>query len=151
MLQDLHEEEELEGQEDSPLRQDFGDDFSSFEPTIGINKNGTTAHFNKENFRNSPRTTLGFEDLDSSKTPLKASFDDFDGVSAASLASSKDTLNLPIAEDSVRSVKNSPFAQKKTNSKGNISHGSVGRLSLSPQSPSVMATSRNSGMFKTIN
>jgi hypothetical protein len=146
-LQDLHEDE-AEGEEDSPLRQDFGD-FSSFEPITSV-KNGSSGHFGMEPFTGNSKvasTPFSFLDLNSSKAPLKAGFDDFDGVSAGSLASSKDTLNLPFVEDSIKSVKNSPFAQKKSASKGNVSQSSVGRTSLSPQSSIVIAASGNLGSF----
>ena len=141
-LQDLREEE-AEDEEDSPLRQDFGD-FSSFDPVNSV-ENGSSGHFGMEPFADNskPVGAIGF--LNSSKAPLKAGFDDFDGVSAGSLASSKDTLNLPFAEDSVKSVRNSPYTQKKSSSRGNISQSSVGRSSLSPQSPSVLAASSNPG------
>ncbi|XP_011494410.1 PREDICTED: insulin-like peptide receptor [Ceratosolen solmsi marchali] len=144
-LQDLHEDE-AEGDEDSPLRQDFGD-FSSFEPITSV-KNGSSGHFGMEPFTGNSKvlsTPFSFLDLNSSKAPLKAGFDDFDGVSAGSLASSKDTLNLPFVEDSVKSVRNSPFAQKKSSSKGNVSQGSAGRTSLSPQSSIVIAAPGNLG------
>lgn len=139
---------EAEVGEDSPLRKDF-DDFSSFEPRIGV-KNGSSGHFGMKPFTDkskSPKAVaLGLIDLNSSKAPLKAGFDDFDGVSVCSLASSKDTLNLPFAEDSVKSVKNSPFIQKKSSSKGNVSQSSLGRSSLSPQSPSII-TAGKPGLF----
>lgn len=138
-LQDLREED-AEGDEDSPLRQDFPE-FSTFEP---VTTNGSSGHFGMEPFTDSTtKTALGLFDLNSSKAPLKAGFDDFDGVSAGSLASSKDTLNLPFAEDSIKSVKNSPFSHKKSSSKSNVSQSSAGRSSLSPQSPSINAA--NSG------
>lgn len=126
-LQELREEEN-EVEEDSPLRQDFGD-------------------FVMVPFSDTPKSKMNFLDLNSSKAPLKAGFDDFDGVSAGSLASSKDTLDLPFAEEGLNSVKASPYASKKS-SKGNISQMSSGpssrsgtpgataleRLSVSPQS-----------------
>ncbi|XP_058788861.1 insulin-like receptor [Phymastichus coffea] len=134
-------EEDVEGEEKAPLRQDFPE-FSSFEPVT----NGSSGHFGMESFTDSTTKTpkaLTFIDLNSSKTPLRAGFDDFDGVSAGSLASSKDALNLPFTEDSVQSVKNSPFAHQKSSSKSNVSQSSAGRSSLSPQSPSITAV--NSG------
>lgn len=157
-LHDLREEE-LEGEEDSPLRQDFGD-FSSFEPLQtatggggGGVKNGS-GYFGMEPFTDSSanraNNALGFLDLNSSKAPLKAGFDDFDGVSAGSLALSKDTLNLPFAEDSVKSVRSSPFSLKKSSSRGNISQSSAGRSSLSPQSPSMLAGSGNTGEWSPL-
>lgn len=150
MVMQESREEEAEGEEDSPLRQDFGD-FSSFEP-MARRKNGSSGHFGMEPFTDNSKSptslALGFLDLNSSKAPLKAGFDDFDGVSAGSLASSKDTLNLPFAEDSVKPVKNSPFAQKKSSSKGNVSQSSAGKSSLSPQSPSIIATTCNLGLFE---
>lgn len=126
-LQDLREEE-AEGEEDSPLRQDFGD-FADFEP-LNLKKN-STPRYDMDSYSDGSKTS-NFHDMNSSKIPLKAGFDDFDGISVESLASSKDTLNLPFAEDSVRSVKNSPFAQKKTSSRGNVSQTSMAK-SVSPQ------------------
>ncbi|OXU24559.1 hypothetical protein TSAR_005271 [Trichomalopsis sarcophagae] len=147
MVMQESREEEAEGEEDSPLRQDFGD-FSSFEP-MTRRKNGSSGHFGMEPFTDNSKSptslALGFLDLNSSKAPLKAGFDDFDGVSVGSLASSKDTLNLPFVEDSVKPAKNSPFAQKKSSSKGNVSQSSAGKSSLSPQSPSIIATTGNLG------
>ncbi|XP_014208001.1 insulin-like receptor [Copidosoma floridanum] len=151
---ETHSEAPEDAGESSPLRQDFNQDFSSsFDPLN--NGKATTetsiaplmeSHYSMEPFdfhktvSNSPRAPLGFLDLDSSKTPLKAGFDDFDVVSsaAASLASSKDTLNLPFVEDNVGSVKSSPYNRKESSSRGSVSQRSASRTSLSPQSPSIM-------------
>ena len=126
-LQELREEE-VEGEEDSPLRQDF-EDFADFEP-IRLKKNSTPT-YDLDSYSDGSKTS-NFHDFNSSRIPLKAGFDDFDGISVDSLASSKDTLNLPFAEDSVKSVRSSPFAQKKSSSKGNISQSSMAK-SISPQ------------------
>ncbi|KAL2712200.1 insulin-like receptor isoform X1 [Vespula squamosa] len=128
-LQDLREEE-VEGEEDSPLRQDFGD-FASFEPTSI--KNSLSPRYTVEPYGENSKTTTNFHDMNSSKVPLKAGFDDFDGISGDSLASSKDTLNLPFVEDSLKSVKNSPYIHAKNTSRGNVSQTSTAR-STSPQS-----------------
>lgn len=128
-LQDLREEE-VEGEEDSPLRQDFGDFASCFEPTSI--KNNTSPRYINAYGENSKAASI-FHDMNSSKVPLKAGFDDFDGVSGDSLASSKDTLNLPFVEDSLKSVKSSPFIHNKSTSRSNVSHASLGK-SASPQS-----------------
>ncbi|XP_048513218.1 insulin-like receptor [Athalia rosae] len=135
-LHDLREDDvdgEGEGSEESPLRQDFGD-FASFEPagpnSIKISSNpiyGATTR--NENSKVSPN----FHEFNSSKVPLKADFEDFEGASMESLRSSRDTLDLPFAEESLKSVKNSPFVEKKNNSRGNLSDGSIGKT-LSPGS-----------------
>lgn len=127
-LQDLREEE-VEGEEDSPLRQDF-DDFAGFEPT-SIKNNTNPRYINA--YDENLKAVSAFHDMNSSKVPLKAGFDDFDGVSGDSLASSKDTLNLPFVEDSLKSVKSSPFIHNKSTSRSNVSHVSLGK-SGSPQS-----------------
>lgn len=127
-LQDLREEE-VEGEEDSPLRQDFGD-FASFEPT-SIRNNTSPRYINA--YGENSKVPSTFHDMNSSKIPLKAGFDDFDGVSGDSLASSKDTLNVPFVEDSLKSVKSSPFIHNKNTSRSNVSHVSLGK-SVSPQS-----------------
>ncbi|EFN89247.1 Insulin-like receptor [Harpegnathos saltator] len=127
-LQDLREEE-VEGEEDSPLRQDFGD-FASFEPASI--ENNTSPRYTNTYGENS-KVASTFHDMNSSKVPLKAGFDDFDGISGDSLASSKDTLNLPCVEDSLKSVKSSPFIQNKSTSRSNVSYVSLGK-SASPQS-----------------
>ncbi|XP_014476872.1 PREDICTED: insulin-like peptide receptor isoform X2 [Dinoponera quadriceps] len=113
-LQDLREEE-IEGEEDSPLRQDFGD-FASFEPT-SIKDDTSPRYINA--YGENSKAVSSFHDMNSSKVPLKAGFDDFDGVSGDSLASSKDTLNLPFVEDSLKSVKSSPFIHNKSTSRSN--------------------------------
>ncbi|KAG7198161.1 hypothetical protein KM043_005580 [Ampulex compressa] len=128
-LQDLREEES-EAEEDSPLRQDFGD-FASFEPTSI--KNSLSPRYGIDLYGENSKATLNCHDMNSSKVPLKAGFDDFDGVSAGSLTSSKDTLNLPFVEDSLKSVKSSPFISRKSASRGNISQASIGK-SACPQS-----------------
>ncbi|KAK2579468.1 hypothetical protein KPH14_010782 [Odynerus spinipes] len=129
-LQDLHEEE-AEGEEDSPLRQDFGD-FANFEPSSI--KNSLSPRYTIESYGENSNVMSNFHDMNSSKVPLKAGFDDFDGVSGDSLASSKDTLNLPFVEDSLKSVKNSPFVNSKSVSRGNVSQTSITGKSTSPQS-----------------
>lgn len=129
-LQDLREEE-MEGEEDSPLRQDF-DDFASFEP--GSIKNNLSARYGINSYGETSKGTPNFHDMNCTKVPLKAGFEDFDGVSGDSLVSSKDTLNLPFVEDSLKSVKSSPFiVHDKSASRGNVSQASIAK-SASPQS-----------------
>lgn len=123
-LQNLREEE-IEGEEDSPLRQDFGD-FASFEP-CSI-KNNLSPQYGADSYGE----TSNFHDMHSSKVP-KAGFDEFVGVSGDSLVSSKDTLNSPFVEGSLKSVRSSPFIYKKSTSRSNISQGSLVK-SGSPQS-----------------
>lgn len=172
-LHELREEEEIdEGDEDSPLRQDFGD-FASFEPArikaslkpryilepYGENLKATRSILKKKQptsiTMTTPSTTptssasaaaaasaaamsaaaaaANFLEMNPSKVPLKAVFDDFDGISTGSLASSKDTLNLPFAEDSLKSVRSSPYIRGTSTSRGNISQTSLAR-SNSPHS-----------------
>nr|XP_031833558.1 insulin-like receptor [Nomia melanderi] len=125
-LQDM-QEEEAEGEEDSPLRQDFGD-FESFEPG-SISKNSFSPRYRLDSYGG----TCNCRNMNSSSIPLKAGFDDFDGVSADSVASGKDTLNLPFVEDSLKSVKSSPFMNAKSASRSNLSQLSVGNKSVSPR------------------
>lgn len=127
--QDLGEEE-IEGEEDSPLRQDF-DEFASFEPTSI--KHNISPRYGIDMYGENSKATSNIHDMNCSKIPLKAGFDDFDGVSGDSLASSKDTLNLPFVEDSLKSVKSSPFIHNKNTSRGNVSQISLEK-SASPQS-----------------
>lgn len=132
-LQDL-QEEEAEGEEDSPLRQDFGD-FASFEPTS--TKNSFGSRFRMDSYgENSKTTPPNCHDMNSSNVPLKAGFDDFDGVSADSIASAKDALSLPFVEDSLKSVKSSPFVNARTGSRSNLSQLSTSNRSGSPKNPS---------------
>lgn len=130
-LQDL-QEEEAEGEEDSPLRQDFGD-FASFEPASI--KNSFGSRFRMDSYGENSKTTPNCHDMNSSNVPLKAGFDDFDGVSADSIASvAKDALNLPFVEESLKSVKSSPFINA---SRGNLSQLSTSnRSATSPKNPS---------------
>lgn len=131
-LEELKEEEnEMEENEDSPLHQDFN-------------------NFRMTSFPQTTNSLMGdYLDLHSSKAPLKAGFDDFDSASAGSLNSSKDTLDLPFAEEGLHSIKTSPSCQKnKSTFKGSISqisnrsassfntpqNASVSRSSASPQS-----------------
>ncbi|XP_012280342.1 insulin-like receptor [Orussus abietinus] len=130
-LHELREDEaEAEGDEDSPLRRDFGD-FASFEPTSI--KSNSTPRYGSELYGENSKIPSAFHDLPSSKIPLKAGFEDFDDVSAESMSSSKDTLNLPFAEDSLKSVKSSPFSERKTPSRSNASLASTAK-STSPRS-----------------
>ncbi|NP_001291521.1 insulin-like peptide receptor [Solenopsis invicta] len=125
-LQDLREEE-IEGEEDSPLRQDFGD-FASFEPRSI--KNNLSPQYEVDSFGETSKATSNFHDMNSTKVP-KAGFDEFGGISGDSLVSSKDTLNSPFV-GSLKSV-SSPFIYKKSTSRGNVSQSSLGK-SASPQS-----------------
>ncbi|XP_036146603.1 insulin-like receptor [Monomorium pharaonis] len=125
-LQDLREEE-MEGEEDSPLRQDFGD-FASFEPRSI--KNNLSPQYGVDSYGETSKVTSNFHDMNSTKVP-KAGFDEFGGISGDSLVSSKDTLNSPFV-GSLKSV-SSPFIYKKSTSRGNVSQGSLGK-SASPQS-----------------
>ncbi|XP_046628690.1 insulin-like receptor isoform X2 [Neodiprion virginianus] len=134
-LRNLQDEEaDQEGSEESPLREDFGD-FASFEPSgpnsIKISSNpiyGATTR--NDNSKVSPN----FHEFNSSKVPLKADFDDFEGASMESLRSSRDTLDLPFAEDSLKSVKNSPFVDKRNNSRVNSTgdNSVLGKNSINP-------------------
>lgn len=126
-LQDLREEE-IEGEEDSPLRQDFGD-FASFDP-CSI-KNNLSLRYGADSYGETSRATSNFHDMNSTKVP-KAGFDEF-GISGDSLVSSKDTLNSPFVEGSLKSVRSSPFIYKKSTSRSNVSQGSLGKPG-SPQS-----------------
>ncbi|XP_067209270.1 insulin-like receptor isoform X2 [Linepithema humile] len=81
-LQDLREEE-LEGGEDSPLRQDFGD-FASFEP-CNI-KNTLSPRYGINSYGETSNATSNFHDMNSSEVP-KAGFDEFGGISGDSLVS----------------------------------------------------------------
>ncbi|XP_017878213.1 insulin-like receptor [Ceratina calcarata] len=132
-LQDLREEE-AEGEEDSPLRQDFGE-FASSEPSSI--RNSFSPHYRMDSYGESSKATSNFHDLNWSNAPLKAGFDDFDGVSTGSITSPKDALNLPFVEDSLKSVKSSPFGNSKSASKSNLSQLSLGnRSGSSPKNPS---------------
>jgi len=127
-LRDLREEE-IEGEEDSPLRQDFGD-FASFEP--GSIRNNLSPQYGIDSYGETSKATPSFHDMNCSKVPLKADFEDFDGVSGNTL-SSKDTLNLPFVEDSLKSVKSSPFIHEESASRSNVSQASLAK-SGSPHS-----------------
>ncbi|XP_076640887.1 insulin-like receptor-like isoform X1 [Halictus rubicundus] len=133
-LQDLHEEE-AEGEEDSPLRHDFGD-FENFKP--GSIKNSFSPRYRLNSYgENSKATTGNCHNMNSSNVPLKAGFDDFDGVSGDSIASGKDTLNLPFVEDSLKSsVKSSSFMNARSASRSNLSQLSIGNKSVSPRNSS---------------
>ncbi|XP_011696536.1 PREDICTED: insulin-like receptor [Wasmannia auropunctata] len=126
-LQDLREEE-MQG-EDSPLRQDFGD-FASFEPRSI--RNNLSPRYGADSYGESSKATSNFHDMSSIKVP-KAGFDEFGGISGDSLVSSKDTLNSPFVEGSLKSVRSSPFIYKKSTSRSNVSQGSLGKPG-SPQS-----------------
>ncbi|XP_011648405.1 insulin-like peptide receptor isoform X2 [Pogonomyrmex barbatus] len=128
-LQDLREEE-TEGEEDSPLRQDFGD-FASFEP-CSI-KNNLSSRYAIGSYGETSKATSNFHDMNSIKVP-KAGFDEFGGVSGDSLVSSKDTLNSPFVEGSLKSVRSSPFIFKKSTSRSNISQSSLGKPGSPPGS-----------------
>lgn len=127
-LQDLREEE-MEGDEDSPLRQDFGD-FASFEPRSI--KNNLSSRYGAESYGETSKAISNFHDMNSTKVP-KAGFDEFGGISGDSLVSSKDTLNSPFVEGSLKSIRSSPFIYKKSTSRSNVSQGSLGKPA-SPQS-----------------
>lgn len=86
------------------------------------------------------KSSMNFQDLNSSKTPLKAGFDDFDGVSGDSLTSSKDTLNLPYVEDGARSAKGSPGSAYNRSSPPN---------SASPQSANKRSFLESTSASKT--
>ena len=126
-LQGLRENA-VEDDEDSPLRQDFGD-FASIEPACM--KNNSNSRYGSDSYGENSKV-VNFHDLNSSKIPLKAGFDDFDGVSVGSLNSSKDTLDFPFAEDSLKSVKNSPSIKKMSPSRGSLSLKSIGQPPRSP-------------------
>lgn len=65
-LQDLREEE-MEGGEDSPLRQDFGD-FASFEP-CSI-KNNLSPRYGADSYgETSSKAISNFHDMNSTKVP----------------------------------------------------------------------------------
>lgn len=136
-LRDLREDEG-EDDEDSPLRQDFGD-FADIEPTYL--KNNSNARYDGEPYGENSKVVTKFHDLNSSKIPLKAGFDDFDGVSAGSLNSSKDTLDFPFVEDSLKSVKVSPSNRNKSSSRGSLSLKSMKQQPRSPASCSEIAVS----------
>ncbi|KAK0096847.1 hypothetical protein PV326_004167 [Microctonus aethiopoides] len=146
MLEDLREEEREGDDEDSPLRGDF-DDFASIEPVCL--KNSSDSRYCIELYGENSKIVANFHDLNSSKIPLKAGFDDFDGVSAGSLCSSKDTLNFPFVEDSLKSVKNSPSIKNNSTpqTRSNISPKS-GNNSISPQNKVDQAIIKNRGRNK---
>ncbi|XP_043252983.1 insulin-like receptor isoform X2 [Colletes gigas] len=124
-LQDL-QEEETEGEEDSPLRQDFGN-FASVEPSSI--KNIFEFRYGMDSYGENSKATVNCHNANSSNVPLKACFDDFDGVSANSIASGKDALNLPFAEESLKSVRSSPFMDARSVSRSNLSQLSMGNKS----------------------
>ncbi|XP_044591590.1 insulin-like receptor isoform X2 [Cotesia glomerata] len=115
-LEDLREDEQ-EGDEGLPLREDFGD-FASVEPSCF--KNSTDSRYDLKPYDDNPGIPASFHDLNSSKMPLKAGFDDFDGVSVGSFCSSKDTLNFPFVEESLKSVKNSPSIKNNSTTRQNF-------------------------------
>ncbi|XP_011864735.1 PREDICTED: insulin-like receptor isoform X2 [Vollenhovia emeryi] len=82
-LQDLPEEE-IEGEENSPLRQDFGD-FASFEPRSI--KNNLSPRYGADSYGETSKAISNFHDMNSTKVP-KAGFDEFGGISGDSLVSS---------------------------------------------------------------
>lgn len=86
-----------------------------------------------DSYGENSKVTANCHDINCSNVPLKPGFDDFDGVSADSIASGRDTLNLPFVEDSLKSVKNSPFINAKSSSRSNLSQLSIGNKSASPQ------------------
>ncbi|XP_053999330.1 insulin-like receptor [Hylaeus anthracinus] len=124
-LQDLPEEE-AEGEEDSPLRQDFGD-FASFDPSSI--KNSFESRYRIDAYSDNSKATMNCHNTNSSHVPLKAGFDDFDGVSANSIVSGKDTPNMPFMEDSLKSVKSSPFIDARSGSRSNLSQLSMSNKS----------------------
>ncbi|XP_043602094.1 insulin-like receptor isoform X3 [Bombus pyrosoma] len=146
-LQDL-QEEEMEGEEDSPLRQDFGD-FASFAPNSI--KNSFSPRFRMDSYGENSKTNSNCHDMNSSNVPLKAGFDDFDGVSADSIASGKDVLNLPFVEDSLKSVKSSPFINAKSTSRSNLSQLSISNRSGSPKNPSKRSFLSSPNSSKLVN
>lgn len=129
-LHDMRDDDgEVEGSEESPLRQDFGD-FASFEPagpnSIKISSNPIYGATTRSS--DNAKLSQSFNEFNSSKVPLKADFDDFEGASMESLRSSRDTLDLPFAEESLKSIKNSPYVDKRNNSsRGNLSDNSIGK------------------------
>ncbi|XP_011300657.1 insulin-like receptor [Fopius arisanus] len=128
-LQELREDE-IEEDEDSPLRRDF-DDFASIEPACL--RNSANSRYSSEPCGENSKLVTNFHDFNSSKIPLKAGFDDFDGVSGGSLSSSKDTLDFPFVEDSLKSVKNSPSILKNSYTPRESVSPASGKNSLSPQ------------------
>lgn len=127
-LQDLREED-IEGEESSPLRQDFGD-FASYDPRSI--KNNLSPHYGANSYGETSKATSNFHDINSATVP-KAGFDEFGGISGDSFVSNKDTLNSPFVEGSLKSVRSSPFIYKKNTSRSNVSQASLGK-SVSPQS-----------------
>lgn len=128
-LRDAHEEE-VEGDEDSPLRQDF-DNFASFEPSSP--KNSFSPQFRMDSYGENSKT-LNCHDMNCSNVPLKAGFDDFDGVSPDSITPGGDTLSLPFPEESLRSVRSSPiFINEKVTLRSNLSQLSMSNKSGSPK------------------
>lgn len=144
-LEDLREDEQ-EGDEDLPLREDFGD-FATVEPSCF--KNSPDIRYDLKPYGDNSKIPASFHDLNSSKIPLKAGFDDFDGVSVGSLCSSKDTLNFPFAEESLKSVKNSPSIKNNSTNRRNISPLSS-KNSLSPQNKRNQIILRNRGQNKSV-
>lgn len=130
-LQDLREEEmemEME-EEDSPLHPAGDGDFTSMVPIRLRN------HLNSNRYEDEPERT----DENSPKAPLKAAFDDFEIALGDSLSSSKDTLDLPYAEDSLKSsTRSSPCTRRQKS----ISPKSTSPQSIRPvESPSVALSS----------
>lgn len=95
-------------------------DFAILEP-LSI-KNSLSPRYT-DSFDDNTKSATSFHDLNSSKTPLRAGFDDFDGVSGNSLTS-KDTLDLPFTNASIMSLKSSPYSNEKNSLPGNASQAS---------------------------
>lgn len=95
-------------------------DFTILEP-LSI-KNSLSPRYT-DSYDDNTKSATSFHDLNSSKTPLRAGFDDFDGVSGNSLTS-KDTLDLPFTHASITSLKSSPYSNEKHSLPGNASQAS---------------------------
>lgn len=96
-------EDEREGG-DSSLKGEFGD-FASYEPP-GIKSSLCSPHFALESYGENSHTIPDHHyevnsSISKEKIPLKAGFDDFD---INSVMSSKNTLDLPCAEDNMNSI-----------------------------------------------
>ncbi|XP_034934198.1 insulin-like receptor [Chelonus insularis] len=142
-LEDLREDER-EGDEGSPLREDF-EDFANIDPTCF--KSSGNLKYDLEFYGEHSKLPINFHDLNFSKTPLKAGFEDFDGVSAGSL-SSKGTLDFPFVEENLKSLKNSPSI--KNNSVPHVNTSPLsGKNSVSPQNKTNQMFLRNRGPNKS--
>lgn len=104
-----------------------------------------------DSYGENSKTNSNCHDMNSSNVPLKAGFDDFDGVSADSIASGKDVLNLPFVEDSLKSVKSSPFINAKSTSRSNLSQLSISNRSGSPKNPSKRSFLSSPNSSKLVN